>query len=202
MSKLLTIGCSYTFYKWNTWADYLGKDFKSFTNKGIPGADNPTIARIAVSMAEPGDTVCIMWTSYQRHNYKIDYNSTYNWSEYHWGHNNINDKYYFTNIFNQYERFLTTLDYIEFVHADSLNRNYKVIHLSAFPFLYGQLNSPVNKDMQKKINEKKYFIDLIHKSDLWTFNQPYYKNIDNDDHPQKEIHEMFCNQIIKPLLIL
>jgi hypothetical protein len=199
MTRLLTIGCSYTFYKWKTWANYIGKDFDLFVNKGIPGGDNPTIARIVIAMAEPGDTVCIMWSSYQRHNYKIDYNSTYNHSEHHWGLSNLHDKYYFTNIFNQYERFLTTLDYIEFVHSDSVNRKYKIIHLSAFPFLTGELNSPICNDMKSKIKEKQYFINLVHKKDLYTFNKPYII-AGEDNHPTEHVHELYANQVVKLLL--
>lgn len=32
MKRLLTIGCSYTFYKCKTWADYLGQDFTHLIN--------------------------------------------------------------------------------------------------------------------------------------------------------------------------
>lgn len=199
MSKFLATGCSFTFFKWRTWADYIAEDFDNSLNKGIPGADNPTIARITVAMAEPGDTVCVMWSSYQRHNYKINFESTYNYSRAHWGVTNLQDKYYTVNIFNHYERFLTTLDYIEFVNADSINRKYKVIHLSAFPLLGGEINTPISSDMQSKLKEKQYFVDLVNKNDLFTFNQPYYIP-GEDPHPTEFVHQKFADAVVKKLL--
>ena len=43
MSTLITSGCSYTKYKWDTWADYLANKFLHSQNLGEPGAGNKYI---------------------------------------------------------------------------------------------------------------------------------------------------------------
>jgi len=201
MSRLLTVGCSFTFYKWPSWANYLAGNFSEFLNKGIPGGDNATIARITTSMAEPGDTVIVMWSSYQRHNYKVNFKNTYNYDTegVHIGGSNIYNKSYFTDVYNQYERFLTTLDYLQWAITDSISRNYKLINLSAFPFLLGEMHSEVTKDMEKIIEQKKFYINQINGKDLETFSK-LYDYIDGDRHPTPIAHWNYANQVIKPLL--
>ena len=203
MARLLTAGCSFTFYKWPTWADYLSGNFSEFFNKGIPGGDNATIARIVTTMAEPGDTVIVMWSSYQRHNYKVNFKNTYNYDtdDVHIGMGNILDKNYFSNGFNQFERFLTTLDYLQWTITDSITRRYKLINLSGFPFLLGEMHSKVTEDMKKIIEEKKYYIDQVHEKDLETFAKSYNYISEDDDHPTPIAHWNYANQIIRPLLI-
>lgn len=200
MSRLLTAGCSFTFYKWKTWADFLGKHYDVFVNKGIPGADNATIARIVTAIAEPGDTVAVMWTSYQRHNYTITSTDMYNYSTAHCGLQHLkNDKYYFTNVFNQYERFLTTLDYIQWVIADSVMRKYTVHHFCAFPILNGEIDSPVTENMKLLINEKQFIIDNITQPSLSEFTGNDFKERD-DNHPVSESHYNFYSDIVCPKL--
>lgn len=72
MSKLLTFGCSFTKYHWETWADHLGKQFDVFINHGRIGAGNQFILHKIVQMVTQGDitekdTVVVMWTSVMRY---------------------------------------------------------------------------------------------------------------------------------------
>ena len=206
MSRLLVAGCSFTSYFWPTWADYIAPNFDSYTNLAIPGSDNATIARNVTAMAEPGDTVVIMWSSYARHSYEI---TTWNDSVNQFGGTNISDQYYFTNIFNQFERFLTSLDYLQWVATDSIVRGYKTIHLSAFPYLLGEMCSPIADNMLPLIKEKQFYIDLINKNDLLTFSSNYKKldiqwvrnnQVFDDNHPTPIAHYDYADQIVKPLL--
>jgi hypothetical protein len=200
MSRLLTAGCSFTFYKWPTWADYLSRHYDSFLNKGIPGADNATIARIITAMAEPNDTVAVMWTSYQRHNFTIKSEDTYNYSSAHCGMGHADrDPHYFTKVFNQYERFLTTLDYVQWVSADSIVRNYTVHHFCAFPFLKGEWYSPIINDMQPLIREKKFIVDSVVEPCLDEFAVTDIKQL-GDTHPVPQSHFNFYSQIVCPKL--
>ena len=206
MSRLFTAGCSFTKYHYPTWADYIAPHFDSYLNKSIIGCDNSTIARMVTSFAEPGDIVAIMWTSYARHSYSI---KRWNDDENHWGGSNISDPYYFTNIFNQVERLLTSLDYLQWVIADSINRGYTLIHLSAFPYLLGEMLSPIADNMLPLIKEKQSYIDLINKTDLLTFSSTYKKfdlqfvrneQVFDDNHPSPLAHYDYANQVVKSLL--
>jgi hypothetical protein len=200
MSKLLTAGCSFTFYKWLTWADYLSNNFDRYINKGIPGADNATIARIITAMAEPGDTVVVMWTSYQRHNFNIGYSDTYNYSSNHCGGSHaIKNKHYMADIFNPYERFLTTLDYIQWAVEDSQLRQYALYQFSAFPFITGELQLPVTKDIASLIEEKQFIVDNIVCPSLEEFAKDDVKELE-DSHPTSESHYRFYKKVVCPTL--
>lgn len=69
--RLFTFGCSFTAYKWPTWADLLGQEFEGYYNFGQSGGGN---LFIACSIAEAharykitsDDTVMVMWTNVTR----------------------------------------------------------------------------------------------------------------------------------------
>lgn len=200
MPRLLVAGCSFTFYKWPTWADYLSNNFTKYINKGIPGADNATIARIVTSMAEPGDTVIVMWSSYARYNYQLNFNGLYNYEELVcMGGSNIDNRSYFLDIFNTFERFATSIDYLQWTITDSILRNYTLVNLSAFPYLTGELGSPITDDMKKLIDIKQWYIDKIEPTDMQTFSQDYKHRLP-DNHPTPIAHYDYASQIICPKL--
>lgn len=69
--RLFTFGCSFTQYKWPTWADILGKEFEFFENWGAAGAGNVYISNTVVQANikhsfTKDDTVIIMWTNMMR----------------------------------------------------------------------------------------------------------------------------------------
>lgn len=71
MSRLFAFGCSFTSWRWPTWADILGQEFDYYENWGKPGAGNHYIFNslnecIANNTLVPGDTVIIMWTNVMR----------------------------------------------------------------------------------------------------------------------------------------
>lgn len=69
MGKLLTFGCSFTYFKeWSTWADILGREFDQYQNFGRGGAGNTYIFNqimqcIAEGKINKSDTVIVMWSS-------------------------------------------------------------------------------------------------------------------------------------------
>ena len=75
--RLFTFGCSFTRYKWPTWADALAPQFDQYYNFGKGGGGNSFIlwslaecdARHAISS---NDTVIIMWTSRDREDRHCD----------------------------------------------------------------------------------------------------------------------------------
>ena len=72
MSKLYTLGCSFTqYWRWPTWADALGREFDQFENWGLCGAGNSYILWSLIECNQrnqlgPNDEVWIMWTNTSR----------------------------------------------------------------------------------------------------------------------------------------
>jgi hypothetical protein len=71
MKRLFTFGCSFTAYKWPTWADILSQNYNVFENWGRAGGGNHFILYRLVecikrNQINKDDTVCIMWTSAAR----------------------------------------------------------------------------------------------------------------------------------------
>lgn len=71
MSRLFTFGCSFTKYKWDTWADILGNQFDSYKNYGKGGAGNLYILNQLTQSylrdnINANDTVAIMWSTTYR----------------------------------------------------------------------------------------------------------------------------------------
>ena len=69
--RLFTFGCSFTNYRWSTWADILGAHYQEYYNWGQSGAGNQYIFNSFVEANErykicPGDTVIICWTNVMR----------------------------------------------------------------------------------------------------------------------------------------
>lgn len=69
--RLFTFGCSFTNYKWPTWADILGREFEYFENWGKTGCGNKYIFHALIECNQknkftPDDTVIIMWSGTDR----------------------------------------------------------------------------------------------------------------------------------------
>lgn len=67
-SRFFAFGCSFTNYRWPTWADIVGRNFESSQNWGCTGAGNQYIANAIVEAhlryeIKPTDTVGVMWTN-------------------------------------------------------------------------------------------------------------------------------------------
>ena len=69
--RLYTFGCSFTKYKWPTWADFIGTQFEIYENWGQPGAGNFFIATQVYECCQKNcigvdDTVLVMLSSTNR----------------------------------------------------------------------------------------------------------------------------------------
>jgi len=72
--RLFTFGCSFTYYFWPTWADFLGMEFEHYENWAQWGIGNRAIAeRVAECHAKnkftKDDVVIVQWSVYARHDY-------------------------------------------------------------------------------------------------------------------------------------
>jgi hypothetical protein len=71
MKRLFTFGCSFTNYRWSTWADCLAPEFEYFENWGQAGAGNHYIFNSVMEADQrhefsTGDTVIVCWTNVMR----------------------------------------------------------------------------------------------------------------------------------------
>ena len=68
MRRLFTFGCSFTNYRWSTWADCLAPEFDHFENWGQSGAGNEFIFNSVMEADQrckfnADDTVIVCWTT-------------------------------------------------------------------------------------------------------------------------------------------
>jgi len=66
--RLFTFGCSFTNYKWKTWADIIGTQFEEFQNWGKSGSGNFFISSSlyechSINKITKDDVVLIMFSS-------------------------------------------------------------------------------------------------------------------------------------------
>ena len=77
MTRLFTFGCSFTNYRWSTWADCLAPEFDYFENWGQSGGGNHYIFNSVMECDQRhnfglGDTVIVCWTSFARDDRYVD----------------------------------------------------------------------------------------------------------------------------------
>ena len=70
-NRLFTFGCSFTNYRWSTWADILGTQYNEYHNWGQVGAGNHYIFNSIMEADQrcnfdTGDTVIVCWTNVMR----------------------------------------------------------------------------------------------------------------------------------------
>lgn len=71
MSRLFTFGCSFTNYRWSTWADCLAPEFDEFYNWGQSGGGNNFILNSVMEADQQhkfstNDTIIVCWTDVMR----------------------------------------------------------------------------------------------------------------------------------------
>lgn len=71
MNRLYTFGCSYTYFYWPTWADFLSLNYDYYENWGYAGLGNRAIAeRVsechARNFLDQTDTVIVQWSTHLR----------------------------------------------------------------------------------------------------------------------------------------
>jgi hypothetical protein len=78
MSNFFAFGCSFTNYRWPTWADIVGQSFSNFQNWGRSGAGNQYIYNSLIEChlkknIKKNDFVAIMWSSTGREDRYVNY---------------------------------------------------------------------------------------------------------------------------------
>ena len=210
-TKLITAGCSNTKHCWNTWADFLGREFAESINVGVGGADNAYIARSVITQAKTGDNVVILWSSYDRWSlYKDEVIPRRDDPNNHWLHRGSMsvDKVLFTNYYHRVERFQTTMDYIQLVDLHSQVNGYTAYHFSAFPLFTAEREKVVDPRILKIYNSYTIKNDFLTETSLidyqvdtnqdFAIQHKYATPIDN--HPTPAVQWQWLNLVVAPKL--
>jgi hypothetical protein len=209
-TRLITSGCSNTAHCWNTWADFLGREFRESINVGVGGADNAYIARSVISRAVSGDNVVILWSSYDRWSlYKDEAVPRIGNPNNHWLHRGSMsvDKVLFTNYYHRVERFQTTMDYIQLVDLHSQVNGYTAYHFSAFPIFKAEREREVDPRILKIYNRYTIKNNFLTEMSLIDYqldtNQCFsvtHKYGGPDSHPTPIVQWQWLNKIMAPKL--
>lgn len=197
--RLITSGCSYTQYCWNTWADYLATAFEQHIQLGQAGMDCARIARgILDQDLTESDNVVICWTGFDRFNYL----SNDQWQ----GLGSVlGNKDFFAKYYSCQERFASMYDAMTLVDLDSRLRGYKVYHFSAFPWLLGEIEKNIDPENFKR-SKFRNLNSLYMSNDLETFKlhindtRTNHKYNSDDDHPTPECHYRWLKKVVMPVL--
>ena len=210
-SRLLASGCSYTSYCWSTWADILGQEFDSYSQVGIGGSDNATVARSIIKHAQPHDTVVIMWTSFDRWSFYNDdpwpmANKDPNNHWRHLGSSALKSKEFVVNYYHPVERFQTTMDYIQLVDLHSKSVGYSAYHFTAFPLLCAEgesIDDPLLYEIYKRFQiNNNYLLDIsleMFRRENYNI-RPSHRYTKEDTHPTPLCQWDYAENIIAPKL--
>jgi len=210
--RLLASGCSFTDYCWSTWADILGKEFQQYMQVGTGGCDNATIARSIIDNAKPGDTVVILWTSFDRWSGYLDegYPMPKDQNN-HWRHRGSLlrwDKKFYVDYFHPVERFYATIDYINLVNSHSQVHGYQAYHFPAFPLLLAELYDSADSRNIEIYDRYRNQIknNYLDETALSEFRENHYKirtsnkYSKDDTHPTPLCHWEYLEKVIAPKL--
>lgn len=223
MKTLITTGCSYTKYNYDTWADYLGKTYDSHLNLGEAGS-GPRYSHTKICdylrfnfNKDYEYTFIIQWSSLLRVDYRVNSKEVLGSSSDRWSsggqvNNNSNfDNDYINKYFNIVDRASDLLGYIEHLILLSQHYNFKLYMLYMFePWIGKVLGEPCNigelSRQYGKFYNSRYFNELkdIYSTDY--FIRPSIEKfcLENEErdfnidlHPTTNQHEKYANMILK-----
>jgi hypothetical protein len=212
MSRLVASGCSCTQHCWPTWADYLGRHFDEYVNVAIGGADNAVIARNAMSVARPGDTVVIQWTGFDRFNTFSDdaiqmtarsgdtciieqSGMTRDNLQGGWQHTGTvrsptpeQNKIFLLELYHRVERFRHTLDYVKMVEMHSQLNGYTVWNFSMMDWFQAEIEKDIDPRlvrMHYQMSFRHFYLrdNLINVRNKLGYLSMSHKYAKTDDHP-------------------
>lgn len=219
--NLIVTGCSFTNYRWPTWADYLAAGYSKYYNLGRSGAGNRYIFHSLLYAIETGiitskDTVIIQWSSLiredrilpeglgWRHSGNIfnDYNP-----------NPVFSKDFVNNYFTCYQPTLELLGYIEASKTilNSIGCNFKFISMLDYNIdaFLGEPTAAYAPESQVKVLREHNLLEKLEEKYKSNFLQPSIeeisrpKNPDEDTHPTSLDHFNYtANTIIPELTVL
>ena len=201
MRRLFTFGCSFTNYRWSTWADCLAPEFDHFENWGQAGGGNQYIFNSVMEADQrhcfgDGDTIVVCWTSLDREDRYVD-------GRWHTPGN----AHFATNVFNK-EYLKTHMDERGFLIRDlacikavktllESRRNLKweflsMVELMAMPFPSDNVSK--HRDVMRLYEN--VVISIKPGYDKTVFKNTGYPNRNGDPHPSPEEHLAYLDAVL------
>jgi hypothetical protein len=206
-NRFFAFGCSFTKYKWPTWADILGKNFAEYTNLGRGGAGNFYIFKmlmdliISDSLTE-NDLIIICWSAINREDRFLNGD----WQT--WGNiyrNNFYDKSFIKKYCDIDYFYMRDLTFISAAYELLKKTKCKFLFTSIVPIkenemMYSNITFPAVKT-EKHTDYSKYlntflpnFKDIIFEGNWYTTKRPKI----GDYHPTPLEHLSFVKNILIP----
>ena len=207
-NRLFTFGCSFTEYRWPTWANILGQEFNQFENWGQPGGGNTFIFNSLIECINRnnigvGDTVIIMWSTIGREDRWIKnrgwvtVGSIYNQTEY--------DKNFVTKWADPMGYLIRDMATISATKRVLEQLGCTWHFLSLGPLEYYDDSTDFRRDFKINQDIKELYQDelLTIKPNIYetVFNGDWgsrnsYKPLVHDDHPTIKEHQMYLSEVL------
>jgi len=191
--RFFAFGCSFTKYKWPTWADILGKSFEISSNFGKEGVGNVYIFHTLVDAIikeniNSDDLVVIQWTNFARKDQFVDG----------WQHSGNDWSLDLTQLYKETSGIIASAAHL----LDAIGCKY--IFTSMMPIGWLNEDDPLFADINiNDINERyKEYHDIVKISMVeHLFNSlPICRNpmpaINGDHHPTPKQHLKYLNDVI------
>ena len=179
-----TFGCSFTKFKWYTWADFLKINVSKSKNYGLSGSSNEFICRQILKHGKKHNSIVVMWSGYDRiHN---DY--YLNEHGYNAGRHRGND----VPLTQLLER---SLEYIWLANHYCKINNIKIYNFSMTILEIAETKKITPIPEYLDINHKHWPIDMVQ---YCLENPSKFSQQNHDGHPVPSQHYNYFKDIISP----
>lgn len=177
-------GCSYTKFKWYTWADFLKVNVKKSKNYGLSGSSNEFICRQILKNGKEHNNVVVMWSGYDRiHN------------DYYLKHNGYNQGRYRNNAIPQEQLLERSLEYIWLANQYCKVNNIKIYNFSITILEIGETKQITPVPDYLDINHRNWPIDM---TQYCLDNPSKFSEQNLDGHPLPSQHYNYFKNIVSP----
>ena len=209
--RFFAFGCSFTKYKWKTWADFLADELDiEYHNFALPGAGNEYIFHNIVEANEiynfkHDDLVIVCWTNFCREDRFINDKWLCSGNVYSY---NVLDKDWIDKWFDLKGAFKKTCVSIASTTNLLENTNCDFLYTSLMPMDLINHEDPFfedcNIDRELDLYSRHFDMFLPSVVEYLFKSVPYVRNpnpqVANDNHPSETQHKVFTTEIILPAL--
>jgi hypothetical protein len=181
-----TFGCSFTQYKWYTWADFLKISVNKCKNFGLPGSSNEFISRQILKNYRNYKNIVVMWSGYDRiHN------------DYFLKLNGFNSGRYSLNDIPLEQLMERSLEYIWLANKVCKENNVSIHNFSITMFNIGESKKIITIPNYLDVDIQAWPIDM---TQYCIENPSNFRANTQDGHPLPSEHYSYFKTIMCPVL--